>query len=74
MTHDRISHIGQEAEFGFLRERELASRWRISQRTLQRWRTEGSGPAHVLIGGSVRYRMADVLAFEEGHRLGGNGS
>lgn len=54
-----------------LREDELAARWRVSQRTLQRWRGEGYGPAFILIGGSIRYRMADILGFEERMRRGG---
>lgn len=42
----------------------LAKRWRKSVRTLQRWRAEGYGPAHIRIGGSVFYREDDILAFE----------
>lgn len=51
----------------YLRERELAVRWNTSQRTLQRWRTKGLGPAYIRIGGVVRYRMADVLNYEKRH-------
>ena len=55
-----------------IRERELAERWRISRRTLQRWRAEGAGPAYIQIGGAVRYRLEDVFAFEQKKRhLGG---
>lgn len=54
-----------------LRERELAARWQTSQRTIQRWRAEGSGPAFILIGGTIRYRIADVLDYEERMRRGG---
>lgn len=57
-----------------IRERELAERWKTSQRSLQRWRAEGSGPAYILIGGAVRYRLADVVAFEERMRRGGGAS
>lgn len=53
-----------------LRERELAARWRTSRRTLQRWRAEGHGPAFIQIGGAIRYRLADVLAYEERRRVG----
>ena len=49
----------------FLRERELAARWKKSKRTLQRWRAEGYGPAYILIGGSVRYPLTDILEFED---------
>jgi hypothetical protein len=43
---------------------ELARRWRISPRTLERWRWLGQGPAYLKLGGSVAYRMEDVLAYE----------
>ena len=65
--------IGSGEELGLatpqshLRERELAQRWTMSQRTLQRWRKEGFGPAYILIGGTIRYRMADVLDYEHRH-------
>ena len=49
---------------------ELAARWRVSPRTLERWRAEGYGPAWLTIGGSIRYRLADVLAFERARRRG----
>lgn len=54
-----------------LRERELAERWKTSTRTLQRWRAEGGGPAYLVIGGAIRYRMADVVFFENSMRRGG---
>lgn len=50
----------------FLTERELAKRWNISTRTLQRWRANGVGPRAVRIGDSIRYRPCDVLSFENG--------
>lgn len=51
-----------------LTERNLSDRWQVSCRTLQRWRAEGVGPAWLWIGGSVRYRFSDVLAFEDRNR------
>jgi hypothetical protein len=48
----------------FWRESELASRWRMSVRTLQRWRRAGSGPPWLKIGGRVVYDLADIRAFE----------
>ena len=51
-------------------ERNVADRWQVSCRTLQRWRSEGFGPAWIWIGGSVRYRFGDVLAYEERNRRG----
>ena len=43
---------------------ELAHRWRISPRTLERWRTGDAGPAWLRLRGRVFYRIEDVLAFE----------
>lgn len=54
-------------DIGHLREDELARRWRISPRTLQRWRSKGQAPAHLLIGHRVLYRQGDVEAFERRH-------
>lgn len=54
-----------------LTERDLAARWNVSQRTLQRWREARSGPAWLRIGGTIRYAIEDVVAFEEATRSGG---
>jgi hypothetical protein len=54
-----------------IRDRDLADRWQKSLRTLQRWRSEGYGPAYLRIGGTVFYRLSDVLAFEANVRRGG---
>ncbi len=48
----------------FLTQIELAARWRISPRTLERWRWAGDGPRFIKIGGLVRYRLEDVDDFE----------
>lgn len=43
---------------------ELARRWKLSPRTLERWRWTGEGPKFVKLGGRVVYRLEDVEAFE----------
>jgi hypothetical protein len=43
---------------------ELASRWRVSRRTLERWRCSGEGPQFCKIGGRITYREIDVIAYE----------
>jgi predicted site-specific integrase-resolvase len=43
---------------------DLADRWNISHRTLERWRWTGEGPQFIKIGGRVVYRLEDVEAFE----------
>jgi hypothetical protein len=47
---------------------ELAKRWRMSQRTLERWRWQGVGPAYLKLGMRVVYSLADVEAFERDGR------
>nr|NDG07488.1 hypothetical protein [Oxalobacteraceae bacterium] len=47
-------------------ETELASRWKISVRTLQDWRRRKTGPQFVkLQGWAVRYPLQAVIDFEE---------
>ncbi|MDN2582937.1 helix-turn-helix domain-containing protein [Aquibium sp. ELW1220] len=43
---------------------ELAARWKISPRTLERWRWTGEGPAFIKIGGRVVYRLEEVEGYE----------
>lgn len=53
-----------------LTQRDLERRWQLSGRTLERWRAERYGPNWVVIGGSIRYRLADVEAYEAAHLRG----
>ncbi len=46
---------------------ELAAHWRVSPRTLERWRVSGTGPAWIKLRGRVLYRIEDVRAFELDH-------
>jgi hypothetical protein len=46
---------------------ELARRWCLSPRTLERWRWLGQGPRYLKIGGRVAYRLEDVEAYEAEH-------
>jgi hypothetical protein len=55
-SNRRISHFNQA---------ELAFRWRISPRTLERWRCSKTGPIFLKIGGRVIYRLEDIEAFEK---------
>jgi hypothetical protein len=47
-----------------LNQTELAGRWRMSERTLERWRWLGQPPRFLKIGGRVVYRIEDIEAFE----------
>jgi hypothetical protein len=45
-------------------QRDLARRWSMSERTLERWRWLGQGPRFLKLGGRVLYRLEDIEAFE----------
>ena len=48
----------------YVNQQELAHRWKISPRTLERWRWLSQGPQYLKIGGRVVYRLDDVEAYE----------
>ncbi len=50
-----------------LNQNQLAERWGISPRTLERWRWVGQGPVHLKLGGRVVYRLQDVEHYEAQH-------
>lgn len=47
-----------------LTQKEVARRWCLSARTLERWRWLGQGPVFLKLGGRVAYRLEDIEAFE----------
>ena len=47
-----------------LNQRQLAERWGISPKTLERWRWRGQGPKFLKLGGRIAYRLEDIEAFE----------
>jgi ribosome-binding protein aMBF1 (putative translation factor) len=51
-----------------LSQHELAQRWRLSPRTLERWRWLGQGPAFLRLGRRIAYRLSDIEAFEAAQR------
>jgi hypothetical protein len=55
MTNRPITHLNQV---------QLARRWCLSPRTLERWRWHEQGPRYLKVGGRVVYRLEDVEAFE----------
>lgn len=48
-----------------LNEIELAARWGMSPKTLQRWRTQNVGPEYLKLGKKVMYPLADVEDYEK---------
>ena len=51
-----------------LNQDQLARRWSLSARTLERWRSHGKGPCYLRLGGRVAYRLEDIEAFEKAGR------
>jgi predicted DNA-binding transcriptional regulator AlpA len=47
-----------------LNENELAQRWGLSPKTLQRWRNEGRGPRYLKLSKRVSYPVETVIEFE----------
>ncbi|KAA2234738.1 helix-turn-helix transcriptional regulator [Salinarimonas soli] len=47
-----------------LNQLQLARRWAMSPRTLERWRWMGQGPRFLKVGKRVVYRLEDVEAYE----------
>jgi hypothetical protein len=52
----------------YLTQAELARRWRISPRTLERWRWKKTGPCYTKLGCKVAYGITDVLEYERRRR------
>jgi hypothetical protein len=49
---------------------DVARRWRLSERTLERWRWLGKGPRYLKLGGHVAYRLEDIEAYESAQARG----
>jgi hypothetical protein len=52
----------------YLTQVELAARWRISPRTLERWRWAGEGLPFTKVGGRVLYSLSDIEGYEAAQR------
>ena len=56
----------------FLTTKELAERWRVTEKSVLKWRKEGKAPPFYTIHGSILYRLADVEELEEAKRQSTN--
>lgn len=52
------------AQTVLLSPRKLAARWGLSEKTLERWRMQGTGPMFLKLGGRVLYRMEEIEQHE----------
>ena len=60
------AHESLPAERMVFTEADLASRWGMSPKTLQRWRSEGRGPRYLKLSKRVSYPLESVIEFERG--------
>lgn len=49
----------------FLTSKEIADRWRLSDRTLANWRSAGKGPPFIRVGSRVLYPVEGIHAYEK---------
>jgi hypothetical protein len=57
-----------------LRDTDVAKFAGLNVWTVRRWRVEGRGPRFRRVGGSIRYSMADLLAWWDSLPAGGAGA
>ena len=51
-------------------ETELAHRWNVSIKTLQRWRSEERGPPYIKLSKAIRYPVDEIVTYEQAIRQG----
>ena len=56
----------------FLTTKELADRWRVTDKSVLKWRKEGKAPPFYTIHNRILYRLADVEELEEAKRQSTN--
>ena len=66
-----MSDIGRQRDERYLDQKQLAARWGLPPRSLERWRWRRLGPRWVKLGNKVRCRERDVVAYEEENLRGG---
>jgi len=47
-----------------LNQKQLSTRWNVSEATLERWRCDGIGPKYLKMMNRVLYRLQDIEDFE----------
>ncbi|MGW0251518.1 helix-turn-helix transcriptional regulator [Nocardia goodfellowii] len=63
-TEPALGAYGEAEEPVWLTRIELSDRTRLSEKTLRNWACVGKGPKFTRFGGRVRYRLADVIRWE----------
>ena len=62
--------LGSKKEF--LTTKELADRWRVTEKSVLKWRKEGKAPPFYTIHNRILYRLADVEELEKAKRQSTN--
>ena len=57
-----MNFIAQQTEL--LTPCQLAARWGLSEKTIERWRMLGTGPVYLKLGSRVLYRIDEIEAHE----------
>lgn len=65
LIKDKNDESGAVHLAGIVTQRDLASRWHISAKKLEADRLKGTGCPFIKIGSAVRYRVSDILAYED---------
>jgi hypothetical protein len=67
----------KKMHYPVMTERQVAARWKLSLKTLRRWRLDREGPIWHKLFHHVRYHETDIFAFERqsaaADRAGGDG-
>lgn len=63
-SNEHLTTAGEIRPVRHLNQVELARRWNLSPRSLERWRWLRHGPPFLRIGGRVVYRLEDIEAYE----------
>lgn len=53
----------------WLTTQDLADRYKVHPKTVRKWRSDKTGPAGQRIGGQTRYRLADVIEWEQSQQV-----
>jgi hypothetical protein len=61
----RAFAVEKKMHYPVMTEKQVAARWKVSPKTLRRWRLDNEGPVWRKLFRLVRYHEADVVAFEK---------
>lgn len=64
-AHKPTPRVVSPADDRMMTVKELTARWDMTDRTLRNMRKNKQGPMPTLIGGALRYRLSDVVAYED---------